>query len=695
MKSSFIPQTLTFAASLEARRVLVDTVAVHVPPRIKDLPEAIRPMTDTATSSPPAQPLVSGSLTERPERFLILAAVGLMVAAVLQAEPLQSANDRSRWATVWSLVERRTWQIDEIDSQPGWTTIDKVRYRASDAEPWHFYSSKPPFLSFLTAGLYAVERATLGWGLLAHTAAVTRLLLLFINVLPFAAALVALARTLRALEVSAPVRCLIVATAGFGSMLNPYLVTLNNHTPAAACGMLAIAAAVQLRQTAAAGAFVRLGFFAAMTACFELPAAQLGVAAFVLASSTCRRRLLTHFLPAAALPLLVFVVSNWAVTGGLKPFYATYGSDTYVYTHNGIPSYWTNPRDLDANTEPLPVYLFHCLLGHHGLFSLTPVLLLCIPGFFRIWYQPAALDGSGNMRATLRQLVLVGGLMTLVTLAFYLTRTENYNYGGNSVALRWMLWLSPFWWLAMVPALEGAGRRRWAAAGLLLLISIASVQWSLDRPWRPSWLYERLEATGWINYRTPRLPFDPPRTTLFPRYPDPGGGETFVSSRGDRVRLQTKELSDGRNGRRKFVVEIAEAHFWGITLLPSEDVPGPVELKAPGVPAALQSRRPTSAADRVQTSVQRMFGWAPSGYPFIAGGPLWIPSKSQPGTAWKVERGALRVAFDDPVHGRCIQRCDAWFCEDVPFGVLQWKLTLTTASGDEVLHTETWRVERF
>jgi hypothetical protein len=622
------------------------------------------------TPSPPAIP----------ERLLILAAVGLMTAAVLQAEPLQSANDRSRWATVWSLVERGTWQIDEIDSQPGWTTIDKVRHRQSDSEPWHFYSSKPPFLSLLAAGLYAAERATLGWGLLAHTATVTRLLLLLINVLPFAAALLSLAATLRNLQVSPAVRGLILTAAGFGSMLNPYLVTLNNHTPAAASAMLAIAAAVDLRQKASAGSFVRLGFFAAMTACFELPAAQLGVAAFVLALSTCRRRVWTRFLPAAAIPLLVFVGSNWSATGGLKPFYATYGSETYVYTHNGIPSYWTSPRDLDANSEPLAVYLFHCVLGHHGLLSLTPVLLLSILGSFPRWKR-------GD---TLPPFIIVGGTMTLVTLAFYLSRTENYNYGGNSVALRWMLWLSPFWWLAMVPALEHAGRRRWAIAGLLLLISIVSVQWSLHRPWRPSWLYERLEAAGWINYRTPRPPFDPPRSSLFPQLPKPGVTETFVSSRGDRVTLQTRELPGSAQDRSSFVVEITEAHIAGVTLLPTPDVASPVELPTPGIPRHPKSPPPTTPTSRAVAAIQRIFGFIPSSRPFVAGGPLWIPSRSNPTTAWKVERGAVRVAFDDPVHGSCIQRCDAWFCENRPFGVLQWKLTLTNATGEEVLHSETW-----
>ena len=480
------------------------------------------------------------------ESLLILIATAVIAAAVLQAEPLQSANDRSRWATVWSLVERGTYQIDEIDSHAKWSTIDKVRFRANETEPWHFYSSKPPLLSTLVAGLYRVERWTLGYGLFNHTALVSRLLLLIVSVLPFFLVLRSLSRCLMLLDAALPVRLFVIAAAGFGSILNPYLTTLNNHTPAAACAMIAITAAVSIlrrreyKPEASArdlqrkndseiesladasglgplastpqnpslalcdGAdgrrdFAMLGLFAALTCCFELPAALMGVLAFGLAVFVNRRQAIRNFLTAAAIPLAAFFITNWLVTGGIKPFYASYGSPTYVYEHNGIPSYWSNPRDLDANTESLPTYLFHCVLGHHGLLSLTPVLLISVLG----WGLALRRDQS----SVRRWLIMTGAAMTLITLSFYLTRTANYNYGGNSVGLRWMLWLSPFWWIAMVPALERINRRVVHLAGLLLLLlSIISVNWSLNRPWKPSWLFIQMQSAGWIDYRSPPKP---------------------------------------------------------------------------------------------------------------------------------------------------------------------------------------------
>jgi hypothetical protein len=37
-----------------------------------------------------------------------------------------------------------------------------------------------------------------------------------------------------------------------------------------------------------------------------------------------------------------------------------------------------------------------------------------------------------------------------------------------------------------------------------------------------------------------------------------------------------------------------------------------------------------------------------------------------------------------------VDRVDAWFCDQQPFGILKWKLTVIDASTSEELLTETW-----
>jgi hypothetical protein len=64
------------------------------------------------------------------------------------------------------------------------------------------------------------------------------------------------------------------------------------------------------------------------------------------------------------------------------------------------------------------------------------------------------------------------------------------------------MWLSPFWLLGMLPAVDWLGRRRWgrALALALLAVSVASVSYPAWNPWRDPWIYNWLEAYGWVRY---------------------------------------------------------------------------------------------------------------------------------------------------------------------------------------------------
>src|SRR5262245_1573312 len=79
--------------------------------------------------------------------LILLAGAAVHATMILEAKQLQSANDRSRWCTVWSLLERHTYRIDEIRQVPGWDTIDLVY------DDGHFYSTKPPILATWVSGI--------------------------------------------------------------------------------------------------------------------------------------------------------------------------------------------------------------------------------------------------------------------------------------------------------------------------------------------------------------------------------------------------------------------------------------------------------------------------------------------------------------------------------------------------------------
>ncbi|MFO0892946.1 MAG: hypothetical protein U0790_27880, partial [Isosphaeraceae bacterium] len=106
-----------------------------------------------------------------PRRFVamlvITAACSLALGVLLRQPTMMAANDISRWCTVWSLLERGSYVIDECPWQV--ETQDKVlrARKGGDADGTspstkHYYSSKPALLSTLIAGLLYPARQLAG-----------------------------------------------------------------------------------------------------------------------------------------------------------------------------------------------------------------------------------------------------------------------------------------------------------------------------------------------------------------------------------------------------------------------------------------------------------------------------------------------------------------------------------------------------
>lgn len=622
-------------------------------------------------------------------RLILVAAACVIIAGALTGTPLKSANDRSRWATVWSLVHRNTWQIDEIDQDPHWSTIDKVRHRTADDQPWHFYSSKPPLLSAIVAGVYQVERHLFGVDLRRSPVEVTRSILVLINALPMVLALWLLQQTLRRLDLSTATQCCVLLLAGFGSMLNPYLTVLNNHTPAAVCLLICLTTIIRMQQSnnPSAGDFALVGLTAAFTCCFELPAALFGVISFFWVLKLDVRRTLVFYVPAAMVPLAAYFITNWLVTGGIRPFYAYYGTDKYLYEHHGVPSYWVNPQGLDANSESPVRYLFHCVLGHHGLLSHTPLFLLSIVGWLSFRRRPA--------RPGLQGILPIGAFVTLVVLGFYLTRTQNYNYGGNSAALRWMLWVTPFFWFALLNPLERllASRSGRRVAGLLLALSIVTATTSLPWPWKPSWIYGAMSQAGWIDYQTPPPPFEVTRHSVFLSWPKQENVTgRWTSNDGRMLELSSRGHSE-TNGR--LTCDVSVRLTWQEDGTPRDLQTAHCRIlldlfaKGDAIEDWLQE---VSANGKTRTASQwlrNLFRGLPQTRAYSPSGIRYFQAMpDSPG--YRCERGASRVLQEQSGAGRCWFRCDVWYCNDVPFGVLRWKQSVTRESTRELIQTTTW-----
>lgn len=622
---------------------------------------------------------------EPAEWLLVLLGSVLLLTGIMHAEPLLSANDRSRWATVWSLAERGTYIIDEIDSRPGWGTIDKVYHNG------HFYSSKPPLLATVTAGVYRSLNAVTGHDLLRHTAETCHLVLLVVNWLPMVLSFVVFARMLRRLEVSEGARLTALATFCMATLVTGYATTLNNHSPAAAGVVFALAAGLPAIAggSATRRGLLTAGFMAALTTSFELPAASFAALLGALILWKQGGCAVLWYAAGAVFPAAAHFGLNYLATGDWRPFYAAYGTSAYHYVVDGVPSYWMNPRGLDRNLDSFPVYLLHCTIGHHGIFSLTPVLLLLFPG----WWSLRSLTGW------LRIVNASGLLITVVVFGFYLSRTENYNYGGNSYGLRWMVWVTPLWIVTLTPVFERlwrTGRGAVLLVGLLGLSAFSSMS-AARNPWAASWIYQRMELAGWIDYSDPKMEQPPVALTgCFPHLADvpegewveftsAGSGTDFLQRRPDVLKLISRGAGD-ENGR---LVQRVELHwnsarpdgFVERLVLDADRLRGGASLKDVLISPAVRNAR-----------ILMLLRGVPFDNPYRFGAVKYLRTDLRK-DAFECRRAASEI-IGSAVQGspKVRHRCDLWLTDEIPFGTAQIELTELDLATRETLTRRLFRV---
>lgn len=637
-------------------------------------------------------------------RLLVLVSVSLSFARLMQAQPLQSANDRSRWCTVRALVEQGTYRIDDVRRLPGWDTIDLVRHEG------HFYSTKPPLLSTLVAGLYWCVRQTIGWDLGPHLAGTTRLILVIVNLVPWAIALSVLTRLVLRSTTSAFTQVFVVATACFGTLLLPFLASLNNHTPAAVCVVFALAPAASILGQGRREwwRFAAVGFWSGLAFANELPAAALIAALGTALLFIAPQKTLLYGLPALLLPVAAFLALNRAVTGDWLSFYASYNTEKYRFVFEGVPSYWSDPRGVDQALDSPAVYLLHCTIGHHGVFSLTPVWLLAAAGWVVALWRTASRalrerhstaqaapsresSLSGQQETISRSemttipflLHAIGLALTLIVFGYFLTKTEHYNYGGVSVALRWLLWLTPFWLLALIPLLDACGERWWLRgfAGVCLAVSVYSAWQPFDGPWKQPWIFALMEEAGWIDYGDTRPAFARPVHSWV--FTLPQGNQQLddywieLAARdtaGDelRLRLQDGGLAEveGRAARR---VEVTWTGPPGMSRKETYWIDS--AAFGAGAPPEKFLLWPEGLPDEAQRQAAGSF-WCglprPVRYTSLIDRYLKFPALRR--DAFRCRQAYARVSGrQDPPGERFSFRRDVWFCEELPFGVAQFE----------------------
>lgn len=423
---------------------------------------------------------------------------------VRQQRPFLSANDRSRWNTVRALVEQGTYEIDAIQDQPGWDTIDMVKHTGWDGKP-HLYSSKPPLLATILAGpywlIYHLSGKTITLG--THPFEVGRALVILFNVVPMVIYFVVLAFLAEHWSSTDWGRIAMMAAACFGTFLSLFAVSINNHLQAAVCAALVLLCGTLIwyRGRREWWLFAAAGFFAAFLVACELPALSLFAAVSLPLLFKAPRQMLLAYAPAAAVVFAAMAGTNYLAHGTLRPAYS-FRSDTdpeqnwykFEYERAGKvrQSYWSNPQGIDVGEKSPAAYAFHALIGHHGIFSLTPIWLLSVAG-------SAMMLGRKDQRA----LGLVIAAVSVVCVAFFLFPLKDIdrNYGGMTSGFRWTFWLAPLWLVAMLPALDWLSSSKFGRGLTLALLALSALSVAYPwQPWKQPWIADFLLHLGWIHF---------------------------------------------------------------------------------------------------------------------------------------------------------------------------------------------------
>ena len=309
-------------------------------------------------------------------RTLVAVFCAAFVLCALVTKPRTTSwNDASRLATIDALVSSRTVAIDA--SPFAAKTADKYRYRG------HTYSDKPPALALQGAAVAAVL-APLGITLARRTEPAIYLITLFTVGFWFALGCAYAFAFQRLLGSERRLAVLVAAVTGVGTLALPYATVLSNHVPSGAAALAGVYHLVRARDGrpwhAALGAL-----FLTLSYAFDAAAIVFAIAAVVLLWGA-SARVWTAFILACIPVIAAQFAFNASVSSGWGPpaMNQETWSDPASRFHRAVASQF--PFDSAGGYLRYAVYV---LVGAKGLFSYTPLVLLCGYGFARTWRAPA------------------------------------------------------------------------------------------------------------------------------------------------------------------------------------------------------------------------------------------------------------------------------------------------------------------
>jgi hypothetical protein len=428
-------------------------------------------------------------------RFEGLLLLLTLAVAFFGALPGSSWNDGSRLATVESLVDYHTWQIDQSVFQPH--TGDKLYING------HFYSDKSPVLALPMAAVYQVLQWTVGLKAAQQPGLFCYLMALTFSGPAYIISVLCLDRLAVRSGLSWKMRWPLVASFAFGTIALAFSRVCNIHII-----MLAVFAGLFLLLTKSAEPgwekFSRGQLWAMGTLLGAGYSIDLGVGPVLV---LCTVAFLCYLIPPPRSVVTVLAVAF--------PWFALHHALNYMiggtfFPANTVAQYLLWPgspftaQDLTGvgwahhGLADFLVYNLGLLGGSQGFIVNNPALILAIPA------------AVVSLRETKEKRGLVYFSIGLIVGVWLLYAATSNNYSGKCCSIRWFVpLLVPFYYVLIIAL------KRYPSAQMDLLIlaggsmALGILLW-IRNPWVGPmvpglWYINAAALITWLFYRWCRI----------------------------------------------------------------------------------------------------------------------------------------------------------------------------------------------
>jgi hypothetical protein len=387
-------------------------------------------------------------------------AVTVIVLLVSTHRHVESWNDASRMALAASIVENSTLCIDKSVFA---VTGDKVFIKG------HFYSDKPPIMSFLAAVIY-YPLNKLGFTLTFQDNFAYYIITLLINGAGLLLCVVAFYLLLKQYPIQESHRVLLTSALAVGSLLLPWSVVFNNNCFSACyifIGFFLIQKAVN--SPAKKSLLILAGICQSLAVSADHVTGLLGLSCFLVIIST--KEIRGYFL-FYLLPVLLLISATlfyyYSLSGSVLPFEVN--KQLWVY-----PGSSWNAQTLSGLHSNTPFIIVKTAvkysIGPNGILVYSPFLVIGLYYAFVLIKRKQA--GSKT------SFLLFAGIF--LTAAYYCLFAE--GAGGCSYSIRWFLPFVPIIYYHVWPFFREFNKFKKMVFVILFCYSLIVSVGGIINPW--------------------------------------------------------------------------------------------------------------------------------------------------------------------------------------------------------------------